>query len=73
MPSTTSMSYVGSQGHFLIADSSNARGFYSNQLDPQYLAYGTNLSHRCARARLLQEQPFLPPPGFNFQARATNS
>ena len=35
---TTSMSYVGSQGHFLIADQSNARGFYSNQLDPKYLA-----------------------------------
>ena len=31
------MSYVGSQGHFLIADASNARGFYANQLDPQYL------------------------------------
>jgi Carboxypeptidase regulatory-like domain/TonB dependent receptor len=41
---TTSMSYVGSQGHFLIADSSNARGFFSNQLDPQYLSLNTNLT-----------------------------
>ncbi len=41
---TTSMSYVGSQGHFLIADASNARGFYANQLDPQYLVYGNNLT-----------------------------
>jgi hypothetical protein len=41
---TTSMSYVGSQGHFLIADSSTARGFFSNQLDPKYLAYGNNLT-----------------------------
>jgi hypothetical protein len=41
---TTSMSYVGSQGHFLIADASNARGFYANQLDPQYLALGNNLT-----------------------------
>jgi hypothetical protein len=41
---TTSMSYVGSQGHFLIADQSTARGFYSNGLDPKYLAYGNNLT-----------------------------
>jgi len=41
---TTSMSYVGSQGHFLIADASNARGYYANQLDPQYLVYGNNLT-----------------------------
>jgi hypothetical protein len=40
---TTSMSYVGSQGHFLIADQSTARGFYSNGLDPKYLVYGNNL------------------------------
>jgi hypothetical protein len=38
------MSYVGSQGHFLIADASNARGFFANQLDPKYLAYGNNLT-----------------------------
>ncbi|HEX3966777.1 MAG TPA: TonB-dependent receptor [Edaphobacter sp.] len=42
---TTSMSYVGSQGHFLIADSSNARGFFANQLDPKYLALNPDISH----------------------------
>ncbi|HXC97158.1 MAG TPA: TonB-dependent receptor [Edaphobacter sp.] len=40
----TNISYVGSQGHFLISDGGNARGFWSNQLDPKYLAYTTNLT-----------------------------
>jgi len=47
---TTTMSYVGSQGHFLIADSSNARGFYANQLDPKYLSLNTKLSDSGAAA-----------------------
>jgi len=41
---TTTMSYVGSQGHFLITDGGNARGFYSDQLDPAYLSLGACLS-----------------------------
>jgi hypothetical protein len=41
---TTSMSYVGSQGHFLQTDGSNGRGFWSNSLDPQYLSLGSNLN-----------------------------
>lgn len=41
---TSSISYVGSEGHFLVADGSNARGYWANQLDPQYLALGSNLS-----------------------------
>jgi hypothetical protein len=41
---TSTMTYVGSQGHFLIADGSNARGFWADQLDPKYLSLGTNLS-----------------------------
>jgi hypothetical protein len=40
----TTMTYVGSQGHFLLADGSNARGFYSDQLDPKYLALGSVLA-----------------------------
>ena len=40
---TTTISYVGSQGHFLIADGSNADGFHSDQLDPKYLALGSCL------------------------------
>jgi hypothetical protein len=40
---TTTMSYVGSEGHFLIADGSNADGYHSDQLDPKYLALGSCL------------------------------
>ncbi|HTD97178.1 MAG TPA: TonB-dependent receptor [Edaphobacter sp.] len=41
---TSSISYVGSQGHFLPADGTNARGFWADQLDPKYLALGSNLN-----------------------------
>jgi hypothetical protein len=47
---TLTASYVGSQGHFLQADSQFAnpggspRGFWSNQLDPKYLSLGSTLS-----------------------------
>jgi len=41
---TSNISYVGSQGHFLQSDGSNARGYWSNSLDPKYLALGSNLS-----------------------------
>jgi hypothetical protein len=40
----SSISYVGSQGHFLPADGTNARGYWADQLDPQYLALNTNLT-----------------------------
>jgi hypothetical protein len=41
---TSTISYVGSQGHFLVADGSNARGFWADQLDPKYLQYGNSLT-----------------------------
>jgi len=41
---TSTMTYVGSQGHFLAADGSNARGYYANQLDPKYQSLGANLN-----------------------------
>ena len=41
---TSSITYVGSQGHFLPADGSNARGFYADQLDPKYLYLGSKLA-----------------------------
>ncbi len=37
-------SYVGSQGHFLGADGSNARGYYADQLDPKYLYLNSTLT-----------------------------
>lgn len=41
---TSTITYVGSQGHFLQTDGGNARGYWSNQLDPKYLSLGTNLT-----------------------------
>ncbi len=41
---TFTATYVGSQGHFLPADGTNARGFYADQLDPRYLSLGSNLN-----------------------------
>jgi hypothetical protein len=41
---TTSISYVGSQGHFLPTDGGNPRGFWADQLDPQYLSLNSNLT-----------------------------
>ncbi len=41
---TSTMTYVGSQGHFIGSDGSNARGLYANQLDPKYEALGGTLS-----------------------------
>ena len=40
---TTSMSYVGSQGHFLQPSGSNPRGYWADQLDPKYLGLGSCL------------------------------
>jgi hypothetical protein len=41
---SSTISYVGSEGHFLPVDSSNARGLWANQLDPKYLYLGARLS-----------------------------
>jgi hypothetical protein len=38
--------YVGSEGHFLQADSNTGRGYWSNQLDPKYLTLGSHLSDK---------------------------
>ena len=40
---SSTITYVGSQGHFLPTTGS-ARGLQANQLDPQYLSLGSNLS-----------------------------
>ncbi|ADW70432.1 TonB-dependent receptor [Granulicella tundricola] len=44
------ISYVGSQGHFLQPDSLIARGTASNALDPQYLALNTKLNDKTSTA-----------------------
>jgi hypothetical protein len=41
---SSTVSYVGSQGHFLPTDGGNPRGYWSDQLDPKYLTLGSGLS-----------------------------
>jgi hypothetical protein len=41
---TSTISYVGTQGHFEQTDGGNARGYFADQLDPKYLYLGTNLA-----------------------------
>ncbi|WP_420238945.1 carboxypeptidase regulatory-like domain-containing protein [Telmatobacter bradus] len=38
------VTYVGSEGHFLQMDGSNARGTWADQLDPKYLFLGARLA-----------------------------
>ncbi len=42
---TTSVTYAGSQGHFLTPDGSNIRGPLSNALDPRYNSLGDALNY----------------------------
>jgi len=56
---STTVTYVGSEGHFLPADGSNARGYWANQLDPKYLSLNSKLTDKgtsqtadCANASL---------------------
>ncbi|WP_158819947.1 TonB-dependent receptor [Granulicella sp. S156] len=41
---TSTITYVGSQGHFLPTDGGNPRGYYADQLNPSYLSLGSVLS-----------------------------
>ncbi|HVV70781.1 MAG TPA: hypothetical protein VHI52_04660, partial [Verrucomicrobiae bacterium] len=41
---SASVTYVGSEGHFLQLDSYHARGYWANDLDPKYLSLGTRLA-----------------------------
>jgi hypothetical protein len=45
---TLTATYVGSEGHFLPADGTNARGYWADQLDPKYLYLGTALADTAA-------------------------
>ena len=39
------VTYVGSEGHFVTTDGSNGRGYWANQINPQYLTtLGSNLA-----------------------------
>jgi hypothetical protein len=58
---TATVSYVGNQGHFLVPTGS-PRGYWSNQLDPQYLSLGATLG---ATATAANTPGGLPYPTFN--------
>lgn len=62
---TVNISYVGSQGHFVSPDSTNARGLYSNQLDPKYLGLGSKLSLPGTAANLASAGVAAPYANYN--------
>ena len=65
---TMTMSYVGSQGHFLTPDSLTGRGKWANQLDPKYLYLGSQLSNAVSstagKATIAAQGFSLPYPTF---------
>ena len=54
---TIGLSYAGSQGDFL---GGSGRGYWSNQLDPKYLALGNLLQQRASPAIIAAAQAILP-------------
>jgi hypothetical protein len=63
---TMTMSYVGSEGHFLITDGGNGRGYWINQLDPKYLSLGALLSNKATPANIaaVKAAGFTPQNGY---------
>ena len=64
------IAYVGTQGHFLPAASSGARGLWTNQIDPKYLALGGLLNSTVTPSVLTQAAALgfdlkLPYPTFS--------
>ena len=72
-----SVNYVGSQSHF-IAGAGSIRGLYAGQLDPKWLALGSNLSKPATAANIAAAQAAtgltlpIPYPGYTAAA-AVNS
>ncbi|HEX4758205.1 MAG TPA: TonB-dependent receptor [Terracidiphilus sp.] len=63
---TVTATYVGSEGHFLQLDSFNARGQWSDQLDPKYLGLGSTLASTGAAIATACTANNLPcPANFN--------
>ncbi|HEY4355643.1 MAG TPA: carboxypeptidase regulatory-like domain-containing protein [Acidobacteriaceae bacterium] len=50
---TLSLNYAGTQSHFLLASGSNARGYWSNQLDPKYIVALGAVADSTGKAPLL--------------------
>jgi hypothetical protein len=63
---TLTMTYVGSEGHFLQVDSYNGRGYWADQLNPKYLGLGTTLASTGAAIATACAANGLPcPANFN--------
>ena len=68
-----SVNYVGSQSHF-IAGAGGIRGLYAGQLDPKWLALGSNLSKPATAANIAAAQTAtgltlpIPYPGYTAAA-----
>jgi Carboxypeptidase regulatory-like domain/TonB-dependent Receptor Plug Domain len=71
---TVTANYVGSQGHFLSSANNNLRGLQSGQLDPKWLALGSNLSKPATSANIAAAQAAtgltLPVPYAGYTAAA---
>jgi len=72
------VNYVGSQSHF-IAGAGGIRGFYAGQLDPKWLALGSNLSKPATAANIAAAQAAtgltlpIPYPGYTAAAAVNSS
>jgi hypothetical protein len=72
------VNYVGSQSHF-IAGAGGIRGFYAGQLDPKWLALGSNLSKPATAANIAAAQAAtgltlpVPYPGYTAAAAVNSS
>lgn len=62
---TLSLTYLGSEGHFIYLDSNNGRGKWNNQLDPKYLYLGSQLSAKATTANLATAGISAPFPTFS--------
>lgn len=60
------VSYVGSEGHFLQTDGGDGRGYWSDEMDPKYLTLGTALADKGAAMAADCTKYNLPcPTGYN--------
>jgi len=57
---TVDITYVGSQGHFEPVQNHNARGYWSDEMDPKYLALGSLLSDQATPANIAKADAIIP-------------
>ncbi len=55
-----SAAYVGSEGHFEPTQNNNARGYYSDELNPSYLVLGSLLNNQATPANIAAADAVIP-------------